>query len=514
MTNPAQAALYLRSSKDRHDVSLDAQRRALHELAAERGLDVVTEYADAVESGADDQRPGFQGLLRDLKARDRPWSVLLVLDTSRIARRRHLALVAEHEAERAGVLIVYRSVPDTDPITGMLLRSVLQAMDEWHSLTSKAKGLAGQAENIRQGWRAGGRAPLGYALERVPTGAVREGEAVTKSRLIPGPQAETVATYLRARAAGKPRSLALSVAGAQWPQASLHDLERSALTYAGHTVWGRSGGHQRRLDRAAWTIQRDTHPALITEAEAEAVLAQLDRQRQRRTRTTARHYLLAGLLVHPDGRAWSGDWDSKTDAPMYRLGKGRRISGRHIEAAIVEAVFADLAAPETAERIATHMRAMTDAGGARDEQARLTREIDRLTRQVAKLVELIVDTEDPAPYRRAISERERERHTLLAQRNEAIRREAQAAQARRWTAADVQRLLTGLRADLEQRRSEGDVIGLRAALADLVERIEYDPDEGSGRIAYRLDTGITLASPRGGHGIPVRWSSKVQVGRR
>lgn len=512
MTQPPQAALYLRSSKDRHDVSLDAQRRALHELAAERGLDVAAEYADAVESGADDQRPGFQRLLRDLKAKDRPWSVLLVLDTSRIARRRHLALVAEHEAERAGVQIVYRSVPDTDPITGMLLRSVLQAMDEWHSLTSKAKGLAGQAENIRQGWRAGGRAPLGYELERVPTGAVREGEAVTKSRLIPGPQAETVAAYLRARAAGKPRSLALSVAGAQWPQASLHDLERSALTYAGHTVWGRSGGRQRRRERAEWTVQRDTHPALITEAEAEAVLAQLERQR--RTRSTARHYLLAGLLVHPDGRAWSGDWDSKTDAPMYRLGKGQRISGRRIEAAVIEAVFTDLAAPETAARIATHMRAMTDAGNARDEQVRITREIDRLTRQIAKLVELIVDTEDPAPYRRAISERERERHAQLAQRNEALRRETQAAQARRWTAADVRLLLANLRADLEQRRTDGDVIGLRAALANLVERIEYDPDEGSGRVVYRLDTGITMASPRGCIATPVIWSSVVRVGKR
>ena len=32
-------------------------------------------------------------------------------------------------------------MPDTDPITNMLLRSILQAMDEWHSLTSKAKRL-------------------------------------------------------------------------------------------------------------------------------------------------------------------------------------------------------------------------------------------------------------------------------------------------------------------------------------------------------------------------------------
>ena len=61
-----QAALYLRSSKDRSDVSIDAQRRELTKLAAERGYIVVVEYADVVESGKDDQRAGFQSLLKEL----------------------------------------------------------------------------------------------------------------------------------------------------------------------------------------------------------------------------------------------------------------------------------------------------------------------------------------------------------------------------------------------------------------------------------------------------------------
>ena len=44
-------------------MSIDAQRRALHELAAARGYIVVGEYADAVESGKDDDRPAFQAML-------------------------------------------------------------------------------------------------------------------------------------------------------------------------------------------------------------------------------------------------------------------------------------------------------------------------------------------------------------------------------------------------------------------------------------------------------------------
>ena len=56
------AAVYLRSSKDRSDVSIAAQRRDLNDLATERGLIIVEEFIDAVESGKTENRPGFQSL--------------------------------------------------------------------------------------------------------------------------------------------------------------------------------------------------------------------------------------------------------------------------------------------------------------------------------------------------------------------------------------------------------------------------------------------------------------------
>src|SRR3979411_1505574 len=91
------AVLYLRSSKDRSDVSIDAQRRALHELAAARGYIVVGEYADAVESGKDEDRPAFQAVLRALHEPMRDWTAVLALDTSRIARRRMIAMIFEEQ---------------------------------------------------------------------------------------------------------------------------------------------------------------------------------------------------------------------------------------------------------------------------------------------------------------------------------------------------------------------------------------------------------------------------------
>lgn len=511
-------ALYLRSSKDRHDLSIDAQRRALHEHAASSGLVPVAEYADAVESGADADRPGFQRLLSALRDRDRGWTGVLALDTSRIARRRHLALIFEHEAEKAGVIVIYRSVPDTDPITGMLLRSILQAMDEWHSLTSRAKGLAGMAESVRQGWRAGGSAPIGYALDHQPTGAIRDGSPVIRSRLVPSDQAEAVATYLRARAAGKPRGLASELSGIR---GSLNDIEWRALTYAGHTVWGqhaeRQGGSYasgtKRRPREEWQITRNTHPALITDAEAEAILAQLTERSGRRNRASDHVYLLSGLLVSTDGAAWSGEWSKGRGA--YRMAKGPRVSAAAIDAAVLDAVFSDLSSPDVAARIAERMRAQTAPADRPRDLARMRSRAATLTRKIARLVDLIADDPDAAPaYRRSVAQMESEREALRSEIEQSEHASRQADIVRMWTAADVARLLSTLRETIEADRESGRVRELRVALAELIERIEYDPATRSAVIRYRLDTGIDVASPRGSHLAPVTWDRAVLVSRR
>lgn len=145
------AALYLRSSKDRHDVSLDAQRRELIALAKARNLTIVETFQDAVESGKDDQRPGFQTLLRRMKDKDRSWTFLLALDTSRIARNQYLAHALHFECEKRGIKVLYAKVPETNTVMDVVIRAVMQSFDELHSLMSKEKGLGGMAENVRQG---------------------------------------------------------------------------------------------------------------------------------------------------------------------------------------------------------------------------------------------------------------------------------------------------------------------------------------------------------------------------
>lgn len=520
------AALYLRSSKDRSDVSIDAQRRALQELAAVKGLVVVTEYADAVESGKDEDRPGFQSLLRDLKAIGRGWENVLVLDTSRVARRREIAHFFERELKRAGVQLHFKNVPDTDPITTMLLTAILQAMDEWHSLTSKAKGLAGMAENVRQGWRAGGKAPRGYDLEYFSTGAVREGQPVLKSKLKPNDDAPLIATYLRARAAGRPRGALMSELQLAWSSGSLNDMEWSALTYAGHTVWGATNeltadGYMngtKRKPREQWTIQPDTHQALITDAEAEAILSQLARGRYVRAGGGDRPYLLTGFLLTPDGRPWGGEWDARMDAALYRVGKGRRISARRVDGAVLEQLHQDLAGDVAVGHVLQAMRAIAaePVDGKSIEQAE--KRVAQLARKIGTLVDLLTDAgeDERAAYRRAIAAHEAERRGLIEDLARIRARASQERAAKAFTAADARRLLRLLFDGLQAAAQAQDVETTKAALGGLVEKIVLSDDAEHLQIHYRIaaavpDTGVKLATLRGSEATPVRWIGEARI---
>ena len=504
------AALYLRSSKDRSDISIDAQRRALHDLAATKGLVVLQEFADAVESGKDEDRPGFQSIIRSLRQPDRGWEHVLVLDTSRVARRRHIALIFEHECDKANIRIHFKNVPDSDPITGMLLKSILQAMDEWHSLTSKAKGLAGMAENVRQGWRAGGRAPRGYRLDYHATGAVRDGAPVLKSKLVPGDEADIVKAYLSGRGAGESRGALVARLKLDWPATSLNPMEWQALTYAGHTVWNvhnertkdgyRTG--EKRKPRSDWVITRDTHPALISDDEAEAILRQLDRQKVIGTRDTERSYLLTGFLVTPDGQAWAGHWDKKMDAALYRVGKGKKISARRIDDVVIDRIISDLQSEDIARTVVTALQGLIDEPIDGRRLAGLEKKLDGVTRKIGKLVDLLTEADGTVAeaYKRTISQAEAERSSLVSELDKLRTQAKHQATVKTFGIEDVRRLLRLMADEIKGGIDAGEIKTIKAALGGFIEKITLDPVSEKCTIHSRIvapDTGVNMASPRG-----------------
>lgn len=483
------AALYLRSSKDRADMSIQAQRTQLRELALQRRYSIVAEFVDAVESGKDEDRPGFQALLQAVKSDARGWDTLLVLDTSRIARRRHIAILFEEtECRKRGITIVYRSLPESDPITEMLLKSILQAMDEWHSLTSRAKGLAGMAANVAAGWRAGGKAPHGYRLERVSTGAVRDGLPVTKSRLVLSPEAPRVAAFLRARIAGTPRTLAGRQSGLKAPTTTLLSIERNALVYAGCTVWNQRTDRRRR-PREEWQVQAGTHEALIAEADAERLLVALERPSGRRERKRGKS-LLSGILRAPDGRKWEGCGDRYRYRPEE--GGSSYVRREDLERAVVAHVIEDSQSPAFVRALTLAAQAAADRIDAADlEPAR--RRLAEIGRKVTRMAELAAETDEPGPFVRRMAELETERKGIETGVAEAEAEHASRAALRNVTEHQVRRTLVEIARAAEQ---DG---GMRDALFKLLESVELDPETRDCVVRYR----VKVASPRGCAVIPL-----------
>lgn len=421
------AALYLRSSKDRSDVSPATQRHALEQLATSRSLSIAETFEDAVESGATEDRPAFSKLLRDLKNAQRGWTYLLVYDTSRIARRRYIAQALKHECKKRGITILYATRPaDVDPISEIVLDSMLEAMDEVHSLMSRQKGLAGMAENVRQGWRAGGRAPLGYQLKMFPTGAIRDGRAVTKSRLEPSHISHQVGGYLKARAAGVPREAAKRGASLEVASTSLIGIEWNALTYAGHTVWNvhrEPGQGTKRRPRPEWQVKRSTHEALITEREAETILAILETSEHsaamRAARAVSSRFMLSGILVTTDGRAWLGH------GSHYRLRRGEGCSGRLVRAHQVdEAVIETLRTFRLSDGYLSWLLEQSRASrGANSPGGEIASRIKKLERERQRAAEAAIGSESAGIYQSLVDTRGRQiealRHELAAIEREA-----------------------------------------------------------------------------------------------
>jgi site-specific DNA recombinase len=457
------AAMYLRSSKDRSDVSLAAQRHELDKLATSRSLTVVKAYEDAVESGSTENRPAFIELVRALKHPSRGWDYLLVYDTSRIARRRYIAQAIKHEAKKRGVTILYARMPsDLDPVAELVLESVFEAMDEAHSLMSREKGLAGMAENVRRGFRAGGRAPVGYELKALTTGTIREGLPVMKSKLVLGAKAQMIGEYLKARANGVTRTIAGKKTNMQ--ATSLIGVEWNALTYAGHTVWNRhapNGGGKKMRPRSAWQTTRDTHEALISDAEAETILTKLETSQVGKSVSQAMaansDYLLTGLLYTGEGQMWVAH------GKYYRLKRRDNLPGKTVLAESVECAV--LEQVETGMKSDLFLRNLLTAAQRNrrkaDPAAAIDQQIAKLEKEKNRAAELAL-TSDSDTFIALVEERSRHIDSL--------RREAEAVRNDDTLSKQLAGMtVEGLRGILADQSPE-------KALQTLVDRIVLERD--------------------------------------
>ena len=80
------AAIYVRSSKDLHDVSCDAQESQLKKIVRDRGDVIERVFRDKALSSTRDVRPEFDEMISVAMSRQSPFKKIYCLDTSRFGR--------------------------------------------------------------------------------------------------------------------------------------------------------------------------------------------------------------------------------------------------------------------------------------------------------------------------------------------------------------------------------------------------------------------------------------------
>ena len=311
-----------RSSQDRHDVSCKSQIHEIREAAVNQREHIVKvlEYPGTPHSEYIND-PSFQDLLAEVKSKTRKWSKVWFYDTSRVSRSRFKAQALKTFFKNHGVTVEFLKVPKTGiEALDNVIEGMLESFDQMHSDFSRAGAKRGQKQNIRAGYRAGGRAPYGYRLKKHVVGVNRNKEEITKSTLEPHPDTFQFAKeYLERRAAGESRRSVMqdfmkrgipSPSGKKtWYSSAGKSIEENVMTYQGHLVYNRhnerinkrsyKGGTKWR-DRSDWVVQENAHEGCISDDMAKRISMQIDKNRTKRTNPGPKRYLLTDLLVCGD----------------------------------------------------------------------------------------------------------------------------------------------------------------------------------------------------------------------
>ena len=313
-------AIYVRSSKDLHNVSCEAQEEQLQELVRNNGEHVFRVFTDKALSSTRDVRPEFDEMLRLAMTKNPSFSKIYCLDTSRFGRDQvETTVLLDQLRKKYGLEVVFAQMPQTGTYMDKVLESIVSSFDYFHSQMSKAKGVASMKQNVRQGYRAGGRAPYGYKLEQIELGRHRNGDMMTKTRLVPDPETAPFAKeYFERRSKYETRKSILddfyrrgipSPSGkTKWPVATAKSFEDNLDVYLGHTVFNRINervkvrgkldgyvGGKKWKPKEEWVINENTHEPLITE-EVASIIRKMKESGLRDAPMNRRVYALSGVL--------------------------------------------------------------------------------------------------------------------------------------------------------------------------------------------------------------------------
>ena len=155
--------IYARYSCDgQSEQSIEGQLRVCEDYAKRNGMVIVGKYIDRAMTGKNDKRPDFQRMINDSKEKE--WECILVYRLDRFSRNKYESVMYKHMLKQNGVKIVsaMENIPDTPE--GIILESLLEAMNQYYSAELALKVKRGLKESWMKGNFTGGIKPFGYKL--------------------------------------------------------------------------------------------------------------------------------------------------------------------------------------------------------------------------------------------------------------------------------------------------------------------------------------------------------------
>ncbi len=156
------AALYGRVSTSEQNIQ--SQVEELREFVIRRGFEVYDEYADQGFSGAKDNRPALDRLMRD--ARQRRFDIVVVTAFDRFGRSLRFLVNVLAEFNSLGIdFVSVRQAIDTTTPTGKMTFAVISAMAEFERALISERVRQGMKRASARGQRIG-RPPVDESLVR------------------------------------------------------------------------------------------------------------------------------------------------------------------------------------------------------------------------------------------------------------------------------------------------------------------------------------------------------------
>ena len=478
---------YARYSDDgQREESIEAQLRAIREYAKKNNYRIIEEYIDRGRSGTNDRRAEFQRMINDSKKR--VFTKVIVHKLDRFSRNMDDTIKYTTALKANGVDVISTAEQFDDSPMGEVMRLITQVMAQFYSRNLAGEVEKGKKENAYKGMHVGGIPPLGYDVDRSTLKLIINEKEAESIRLI-------FSMYLEGQGYGKIIDKLNFLGyktkrGHAFGKNSLHDILRNEK-YTGAYIYNRStpvtadgkfNRHKIKPDEEIIRVE-NAHPAIISREDFERIaLKMADNRKNAPSHTAKEVYLLSGKIICGEcGSRYNGiNRPARENFPQYisyrcsrRNGslkcKNSEIKRESLELFVLDKLANYLFSDEMSERLfrGYHAYFLTRRTVAKQELEVVQREIENVSADIEKLVDLMIQTNSAATGERlqAMEDRKQE----LKERETELEGMARAVLYKKSTYMKAFR-------EAKKRLLEGKLEKTRDIINQFVNRVEIHKD--------------------------------------